>query len=176
MVARYLNGVAMSREKLPASLALLLFAAAWFLPVEAGGARLSEGILPGYEAFVVAIAPVTLHPFSELDLVTIREILTALSALSNLLMLYAMVLVLGWPRVRVPGPKRLSLLLWVAFVINAQWIWPRGGEFLDLRFGYWLWCLSFAFVAIAVRRLERRKADVALLTTAERRAVRAGTA
>ena len=147
----------MEREKRPALFALLLFATAWFLPVEAEAARISDGILPGAQAFLVALAPVTLHRFNELDLITVRELLTALSALSNLLMLYALAVVLGWPRIHFPTPKRLSTVLLVAFLINAQWIWPRGDEFLDLQIGYWAWCTSFGLVAMAVRRLERRR-------------------
>lgn len=146
----------MAKEKRPAVFALLLFMVAWFLPVEASAARIQDGILPGYQAFLVAIAPVTLHRFNELDLITVRELLTALSALSNVLMLYALVVVLSWPQIHFPTPKRLSTVLLVAFLINAQWIWPRGDEFLSLQVGYWAWCSSFGLVAMAVRRLERR--------------------
>ncbi len=98
----------MERDKRPAYAALLLFATAWFLPVEAGAARISDGILPGYQAFMVAFGPVTLHRFNELDLIIVRELLTAISALSNLLMFYALAVVLGWPRIHFPTPKRLS--------------------------------------------------------------------
>lgn len=148
----------MEREKRPALAALALFATAWFLPVEAGAARLSDGILPGYQAFLVAIGPATWHKFLDIDLLTIRELLMAMSALSNLLMVYTLAMVLAWPRIHFPVPYRLSLQLWAAFVLNVQWIWPRGGEFLDLRAGYWLWCASFALAAVAVRRLDRRRA------------------
>ena len=151
----------MAKEKRPALIALLMFAVAWFLPVEAGAARIQDGILPGYQAFLVALGPVTLHRFNELDLITVRELLTALSALSNLLMLYALSVVLGWPRIQLPAPARLSTVLLVAFLINAQWVWPRGDEFLDLQVGYWTWCSSFGLVAMAVRRLERRKLSLA---------------
>lgn len=150
----------MDREKLPALGALLLFATAWFLPVEAASATLSDGVLPGWQAFQVAIGPATWHKAAEIDLLTIRELLMAMSALSNLLMLYTLALVLAWPRIHFPVPYRLSLQLWAAFALNVQWIWPRGGEFLDLRAGYWLWCGSFALAAIAVRQLERRRAEV----------------
>jgi hypothetical protein len=160
----------MPKEKVPALAALLLFITAWFLPVEAGSSKLSDGILPGYEAFMVAIGPVTWHQFLEIDLLTVRELLMAMSALSNLLMLYTLALVLAWPRIHFPVPYRLSLQLWAAFVLNVQWIWPRGGEFLDLRAGYWLWCSSFALAAVAVRRLERRRAAAApVLVIPERR-------
>ena len=166
----------MAKEKRPALLALLLFVIAWFLPVEAGAARIQDGILPGYQAFLVAIAPVTLHRFNELDLITVRELLTALSALSNLLMIYALAVVLGWPRLHFPTPRRLSTVLLVAFLINAQWIWPRGDEFLDLQIGYWAWCSSFGLVAMSVRRLERRRraraAPESLVTVAPQVATR----
>lgn len=160
----------MAKEKRPALFALLLFAVAWFLPVEATAARIQDGILPGYQAFVIALTPATLHRFNELDLITVRELLTALSALSNLLMIYALAVVLGWPRIHFPTPKRLSTVLLVAFLINAQWIWPRGDEFLDLQIGYWAWCSSFGLVAMAVRRLERRKRAGAAVPAVERRA------
>ena len=160
----------MKRDKLPAYAALLLFATAWFLPIEAGAARISDGILPGYQAFMVALTPVSLHRFNELDLITVRELLTALSALSNLLMLYALAIVLGWPRIHFPTPKRLSTVLLVAFIINAQWIWPRGDEYLDLQIGYWAWVASFGLAAMAVRRLERRKRRADGAPTVERRA------
>ncbi len=159
----------MAKEKRPALFALLLFAVAWFLPVEATAARIQDGILPGYQAFVIAITPATMHRFNELDLITVRELLTALSALSNLLMIYALAVVLSWPRIHFPTPKRLSTVLLVAFLINAQWIWPRGDEFLDLQIGYWAWCSSFGLVAMAVRRLERRKRAGATAPVLERR-------
>ena len=151
----------MLRVKAPAVAALVLFALAWFLPVEADLAKLSDGALPGYQAFLVALGPATWHEFRELDLITIRELLMAMSALSNLLMLYTLALVLAWPRLHLPTPYRLSWQLWAAFALNVQWVWPRGGEYLDLRAGYWLWCASFALAAIAVRHLERRRAHTA---------------
>lgn len=165
----------MTKEKIPALVALLMFGTAWFLPVEAASSTLHDGVLPGYEAFLVAIGPVTWHTFPELDLLTIREVLMAMSALSNAMMVYTLAMVLAWPRIHFPVPYRLSHQLWAAFVLNVQWIWPRGGEFLDLRAGFWLWCLSFAFAAVAVRRLERRKATAAP-PGLERRAERPGVA
>ena len=92
-----------------------------------------------------------------------------MSALSNLLMLYAAAVVLGWPRIHVPTPRRLSTVLLVVFIINVQWMWPRGGEFLDLWIGYWAWCASFGAMAIAVRRLERRKLRSVVAPELERR-------
>jgi hypothetical protein len=136
-------------------LAVLMFVTAWFLPVERDGAQLADGVLPGFQAFLVAIGPVTMHRFSELDLITLRELLCALSALSNLLVVYALGLLLWVPSPSWPVLRRLSTLLLFAFIINAQWIWPRGGEFLNLRIGYWLWCASYGLLAIAVRRLGR---------------------
>ncbi len=148
----------MPREKLPAVAALACFVTAWFLPVEAGAARLADGVLPGWQAFQVALGPITWHRFMELDLITIRELLMAMSALSNVMMLYSFALVLGWPRWHFWLPHRLSWHLTAAFIVNVQWLWPRGDEFLDLRAGYFLWCASFAFMALAVWRLERRRA------------------
>lgn len=159
----------MQRDKMPAHAATLLFVTAWFLPVEAYAARISDGILPGYQAFMVAISPVTLHRFNEIDLITLRELLTALSALSNLLMLFSLAVVLGWPRIHVPAPTRLSTALLFAFLINVQWIWPRGDEFLDLQIGYWAWCASFGLAAIALRRLERRRRAGGAAPAVERR-------
>jgi hypothetical protein len=150
---RLAQGGTMRREKLPALGAVLLFTAAWFAPIVGDSAELLDGVIPGYEAFRVAIGPALQYPFSEVDLMTLRELLCALSALSNLLVLHALALVLWWPRTAWPGLRRMSHLLLFAFVINAQWIWPRGGEFLDLRIGYWLWCASFPLLALAVRRL-----------------------
>jgi len=37
---------AMAKEKRPAVFAFVMFVTAWFLPVEAGAARISDGILP----------------------------------------------------------------------------------------------------------------------------------
>ncbi|MBX7119321.1 MAG: hypothetical protein K1X31_10025 [Gemmatimonadaceae bacterium] len=148
----------MDRVKLPAAGALALFLVAWFLPVEADASTLSDGVLPGWQALMVALGPVTQHAFAELDLITIRELLMAMSALSNVMMAYAAVLALAWPRWRFWHPHRLSWHLGAAFLVNAQWMWPRGGAFLDLRAGYYLWSASFALMALAVRRLERRHA------------------
>lgn len=151
----------MGKEKYPALAALALFAVSWFLPVEAALGTLSDGVLPGAQAFLVAIWPSMSHKLAEIDLLTVREVLMIASALSNLLMVYTLALVLAWPKIHFPVPRRLSLQLWAAFVLNVQWIWPRGGEFLDLRIGFWIWCASFALAAVAVRRLERRKARAA---------------
>lgn len=159
----------MERDKMHAYAAALLFVTAWFLPVEAYAARISDGILPGYQAFMVAISPVTLHRFNEIDLITLRELLTALSALSNLLMIFSLVVVLGWPRLHIPAPKRLSTALLFAFLINAQWIWPRGDEFLELQIGYWAWVASFGLAAMALRRLERRRRAGGAAPDVERR-------
>lgn len=159
----------MPKEKVPALAALLLFVTAWFLPVEAASGTLDQGVVPGVEAFLVALGPATWHKFAEIDLLTIRELLMAMSALSNLLMVYTLALVLAWPRIHFPVPYRLSLQLWAAFVLNVQWVWPRGGEFLDLRAGYWLWCASFALAAVAVRRLERRRNRDDVLVAHDRR-------
>lgn len=147
----------MDRVKLPALGALILFGIAWFLPVEADASTLADGVLPGWQALLVAAGPITQHRFAELDLITIRELLMAMSALSNVMMLYSAALALGWPRWRIWHPYRLSWHLIAAFVVNVQWMWPRGGAFLDLRAGYYLWAASFGLMAIAVRRLERRR-------------------
>jgi hypothetical protein len=61
-------------------------------------------------------------------------------------------------------------VLLVAFLINAQWIWPRGDEFLSLQIGYWAWCSSFGVMAIAARWLERRRLRTAVPPELERRA------
>ena len=144
----------MRHPRLPAFLAVLCFVTAWFLPAEESSVTLLDGTLPGYEAFRVAIGPITMYRLAELDLVTIRELLFALSALSNVLVPFAAVAVIRWPRQTWPGMQRLSLAAAVALVLNMQWMWPRGGEYLHLRAGYWLWCSSFLFLALALRRLD----------------------
>lgn len=159
----------MDKKKLPALGAMVLFVTAWFLPVEKDAAVLSDGSLPGYQAFRVAIDPVLQHRLVELDLITVRELLCAMSALTNLLIPFTLFLVLRWPRASWATPRAMSTVLLFAFLINAQWIWPRGEEFLDLRAGYWLWSASFGILAIALRRLYRQKDGAADRRSAERR-------
>ena len=143
------------KQKLPAFLAMLVFFIAWFLPVERDGVRLADGMLPGYEAFRVAVAPIFSLGRGAAGGPSVRELFFGVSALTNLLIWYALFVAAVYPRRFWPSLRTLSILLVVALCVNAQWLLPSEGQRLNLRIGYWVWCASFPLMALALHRLGR---------------------
>jgi hypothetical protein len=120
-----------------------VFALAWFLPVIENGKRLSDGVLPGWEAFAVA-----LDVHGELhgdDWGPVSAAIARLSAITNFLMFGSMVFL---ARRRGQAAAWLAWSFTAAMVINLWW--ASGADRQDLLWGYWLWMGSFALVAIAL--------------------------
>ncbi len=119
---------------------LMLFALAWFLPVNKYGKTLPEA-LPGWEAFGVALSPLWEkgNPAHLYD-----AVLSVASAGTNLWMA---VLPLAWRR---RNEHLLQFVGWACLIsvgLNAQWFLSGSGS--ELRIGYFLWWLSFGVVGIA---------------------------
>ncbi len=124
--------------------AWVIFAVAWFLPVYQGGQTLSDGTIPGLQAFRVALGD------SELGW-QVRSV-PILTALSNGLLLVSVVLFLR--RTSDTPPQWLAWSFLVATLLNTMWIFLSGSVW-DLRIGYWLWLLSFALVTVGLFGLRR---------------------
>jgi hypothetical protein len=145
--------------------AWLLHAIAWFLPVEKNGVRFPKG-LPGWEAFRVACYAIWpdegLHYYAWRNAwhegVWQASLATA-SAITTVLFLF------GSPWVVLRGSFSLRRVsAWIAmsaFVINTHWYVLSGSASsafggLDLRVGYFLWCLSFVVLALGLFVLVKR--------------------
>ena len=134
------------------AVAWLLHVVAWFLPVYAGTYPLPKW-LPGWEAFNVALSAFYDygHPKPWYAVV-----IGALSALSTILF------IVGSPWVALRGSRRLRLVsAWaasVAFVNNTTW-YLLSNDRAELRAGYFLWCLSFAVLAVALFRFAKETTD-----------------
>ncbi len=145
----------MRRPQLLISGAWLLHAVAWFLPVVKGEVTFPHG-LPGWEAFRVAACAVwpyegiTIDKWYNVVLITVSAVTTPLFILGSV-----------WVVSR--GSRALHRAsAWIAtsaFIVNAHWYVLFGSERKDLRIGYFLWWLSFLFVALGLFDLSRPKAD-----------------
>ena len=126
----------------PVWIAVVLYLVSWFLPVIKDGERLGNG-LPGWEALTVVMSPlwdpesIRHNPWSSL--------LSVVSGFTNVFMLVALFRQL---RHRDPSPRSWPWLAWIAVAINASWIVMDFGD-RALRIGYYLWFLSFVFLAVS---------------------------
>jgi|SRR3974377_1070158 len=144
----------MRRHRLLIWAALLVFAAAWFLPVVKEGVTLPQG-LPGWQAFRVAASAVWPLPDVTIDK-WYKTVLFSISAVTTLLFIPGSVSAV-WSGSR--SLRRASG--WIAtsaFVINAHWYVLYGASAReDLRIGYFLWWLSFLLGALGLFDLYRRE-------------------
>jgi len=126
--------------------AMLVYLVAWFMPVIKGGSTLFDGKLPGFEALMIALGPIT-----ELggDSGLVRPILSVLSGASNAVFLTALVLLARRPPRAVVAVARS---LGVAAVVNTYWQFEVGFN-NELRIGYYMWFGSFAMLALHARAL-----------------------
>jgi hypothetical protein len=121
------------------------YAVSWFLPVVKGGATITGGALPGWEAFRIALS--SLWPIVGVRLIaeSLGAALAVASALTNLLFLGMAVRLSRGAR----GRSGFAVLV-AAAVLNAHWF-VLGDERGDLRAGYYLWVASFVALAWAAR-------------------------
>ncbi|NNE70339.1 MAG: hypothetical protein HKN29_08235 [Rhodothermales bacterium] len=128
------------------AIAWFLFAVSWFLPVYEGGDTLLDGVLPGFQAFDVAVGDYE-QPLAQ-------RIVPMLSALTNLLMWVTGILFVALPKKQPPAWVPWAFA--AATVLNAFWA-LAAGSVGELRIGYWLWLGSFAVMAVALFLKPERK-------------------
>jgi len=135
-------------KRVPISVALVwsLFAISWFLPVIRSGHSLQDGVLPGWEAFRLALG--VANPKWEW-----QQVISTLTALSNGLVLVSVFVLLRSPHARPSGWLTWSFLS--ATILDSTWVWLLDGV-NDLRAGYWLWLASFAVMTLVLFALRRR--------------------
>ena len=121
---------------------LLLFSAAWFLPVHRHGCTLPEGF-PGGQAFMTALS--LLWERGE-SFTLYNAVLSAVSAATNVIVV--IVLFAWFSRsnclIRLSGWGCLFSL-----PLNAQWFLSDSHR-PDLRIGYFVWWLSFGVLGLAI--------------------------
>ena len=160
MVARFLPGWAAMTTGRPVFLVgIFAYVLSWFLPVllipSIDGAHYDLG----WGAFVSAVAIC----FAEPAAVCVKT-LSALSALTNLLMVGAVFILL---RRRGPTPRAVTISLALAAILNTYWFFLSGPAWAvgispfseecsaigptdgPLLAGYYVWLFSFVLVAIA---------------------------
>ena len=131
--------------------AVVIFAGAWFLQVHKEGTSLSQGGVPGWQAFRLAMSPVWAYGGeSGGGESTVAKILTVASGSTNFVFLAAMALL--WRRPSAGVPRAIGLVLVASFALN--WYWFFGGAGLepmraDLRAGYYAWITSFLAMRFA---------------------------
>lgn len=123
--------------------ALLIYLLAWFLPVAAEGSTLADGVLPGWEALLVALEPLWDRDPNDTLFTSATMVL---SGLTNLVFLGAVVLMGRRPARRA---REASIALLAAGVVNGYWIWLSYSESLALRVGYYAWLGAFLLLAAA---------------------------
>ena len=142
----------MRRSHLLISVAWLIHAIAWFLPVVKGGMTFPHG-LPGWEAFRVAACAVWPYEGFKTD----HAVLSTMSAVT------APLFILGSVWVVSHGSSTLRRVsAWVAtfaFIVNAHWYVLFGSDRKDLRIGYFLWWFSFLLVGLGLFDLSTGKAE-----------------
>jgi len=129
-------------------LAWLLHAASWFLPAVKGflGSRLDHGV-PGWSVFLAATCVLrpcegtSVDPWYGTAISVIGVVTTVL-----------FVLVSPWIASRASRNLRraAALVSAAAFVVNSQWYVFYVLDRSDLGVGYFLWCASFALLAIGL--------------------------
>jgi len=133
----------------PATIALtvatFLYVLSWLMPVVDGGTTLPDG-LPGWEAFRLALSPIWSYEGLAGDNWW-SDLLSVLSALTNIAFLAAAAVLTSWPQRFRRG---IFWSLMSAAIINALWL-VLSAERGDLRIGYYLWLSSFIVLAVVAR-------------------------
>ena len=118
---------------------LLLYAAAWCLPVHRDGGTLPEEI-PGLQAFLVALSVLwdtsADGPYG--------ATLSVAGAATNLLVA---ALLFVWPRRSTWLVRLIGWACLFSLLLNAQWYLSDFGP--GLRIGYFLWWISFGVIGTA---------------------------
>ena len=138
----------MKRTTILLAVAAFLYVLSWLLPVADGGTTLSDGGLPGWEAFRLALSPIWSYEGLAGDSWW-SDSLSVLSALTNIGFLAAVAALAFWLQ-RLSRGVFGGLVL--ATIINALWF-VLSDDRGDLRIGYYLWLSSFIVLAAAARSM-----------------------
>ena len=131
-----------SVPRLVAAVAVVMYGAAWWLPVIAGPNDASYG----RDAIKVAFYPL-LHPARPASVAEgFGQVLSLTSGLTNVLFVVIAAIIL-FNLGRHLG-RRLEIGGWLAAAVNLVWLADAPG---DLALGYWLWLASFPLLALAIR-------------------------
>jgi hypothetical protein len=123
---------------------------AWFVPVLDGGQTLTTRILPGWEAFRLALSPI--WPYDGLDLSAwhVRlawywSVFFVVNALTNIVLVAALLQSIFKPSQR---GRVLSTVLFACGVFNTGLLVfsDRG----SLRIGYFMWTLAYFLIAVGL--------------------------
>lgn len=133
----------MKRSGLFLVVGAVVWVLAWFLPVCKEGSTLADGILPGWEAFRVALSPAwDYSPHISYQAHFLNKVLSIVSGFSNFVFLAAFLLA----RHKKFVPAIWKLLL-VCAVINLITWCDFGLSDAGLKIGYYLWMGSFFLLA-----------------------------
>ena len=138
----------MKRTTILLAVAAFLYVLSWLLPVADGGTTLSDGGLPGWEAFRLALSPIWSYEGLAGDSWW-SDSLSVLSALTNIGFVASAAILASWPQ-RFRRGTFWSLVL--ATIVNTLWF-VLSDERSDLRIGYYLWLSSFIVLAVAARSM-----------------------
>ena len=129
-------------------LGVAMYACAWFVLVIKGGDTLSDGVLPGWQAFRVSLSPIW-HYGNDTGggNSVVMNALSVASGLSNFVFVAAALV--GFARGGVS--RGVWFLLALCAVVNTHWFVMSDARG-DLRLGYYLWMLSYFVAAGALRR------------------------
>lgn len=138
----------MNRRHLVIATAWLLHAVSWFLPAVSGflGGRLDHGI-PGWDVFLAQTCTLLPCEGTSAD-PWYGKTLSVIGVVTTVLF----VLVSPWVVLRASRRLRRAAALVAAgaFVVNSQWYVFYVPVRSDLGAGYFLWCASFAVLAIGL--------------------------
>src|SRR5690349_12344816 len=136
----------MTKRHLMIAAAWLLQTASWFLPVVKGflGSRLDHGV-PGWSVFLAATCALRPCEGTSVD----PWYWTAISVV-GVVATVLFVLVSPWIVWRASRKvhRAAAFVMAGAFVVNSQWYIFYVPDRSDLGVGYFLWCASFATLAI----------------------------
>ena len=148
----------MTKRYLVIAAAWSLHAASWFLPAIKGflGSRLDHGI-PGWSVCLSQTCALRPCGVASAD----PWYGTAISA-AGVLTTVLFVLVSPWIVWRASAKLRRAAALVAAggFVVNSQWYVFYVPDRSDLGVGYFLWCASFALLAIGLFGSQERATDL----------------
>ena len=118
----------------------LIYVVAWFVQVAKDGQTLADGVLPGWQAVVLAFSPL----WGDFNGNGLRAALCVGSGLTNVVFLAGIL--------RLARRSRTSTTAWVwlllgSAAVNTFWI-VDGGSPGDMRAGYWLWLASFLLLGV----------------------------
>lgn len=126
----------------------LLYLPAWFVTAAHTSGELVGGRSAGWQAFVFAISPIG---GNDMGVGLPLRVWMVTSALSNAVLIVALVLVLARPRA---VHRAMVPALALATLVNAYW-WMLPDFRHDLRAGYYLWLAAFALGAGAAHAAVR---------------------